>query len=183
MKPYSMYRNILLSDEIGAASIAPVITKIMDINYDDDLKEQDIRDWKREPIYLFINSNGGNAYDAFALVDVIKCSKTPVYTVALGWCMSAGFLIFLAGHKRLIGENATLMFHAVATWIEDKTAGIQQELVECQRLTDNYCNMITSVSMVKQETLDDYITRKAEWYIPASEAVRLKLAEGYYKGE
>jgi nicotinamide-nucleotide amidase len=34
---------------------------------------------------------------------------------------------------------------------------------------------------VKQETLDDCINRKAEWYIPAEEAISLKLADGYYK--
>ena len=30
--------------------------------------------------------------------------------------------------------------------------------------------------MVKEETLKDYIIRKAEWYIPADEAIELKLA-------
>ena len=40
---------------------------------------------------------------------------------------------------------------------------------------------ITEKSIVKEETLRDFITRKAEWYIPASEAISLKLATGYYK--
>jgi hypothetical protein len=34
---------------------------------------------------------------------------------------------------------------------------------------------------VSQETLDDYIVRKAEWYIPANEAIKLKIADKYYK--
>lgn len=33
----------------------------------------------------------------------------------------------------------------------------------------------------KEENLQDYITRKAECYIPASEAISLKLANSYYK--
>ena len=44
-----------------------------------------------------------------------------------------------------------------------------------------YCNIITHNSLVKQETLDDYIIRKAEWYISAEEAINLKLAHEYYK--
>jgi hypothetical protein len=28
--------------------------------------------------------------------------------------------------------------------------------------------------------LDDYIMRKAEWYIPAEEAIKLKIANKYY---
>ena len=130
---------------------------------------------------LFINSNGGNAYDAFALADIIKTSKTPVYTVAIGWCMSGGLLIFMAGKKRFVGENATLMFHDVSGWVNDKTEGIKQELEESKRLSKMYCNIITCNSLVRQETLDDYITRKAEWFISAEEAINLKIAHEYYK--
>lgn len=181
MKPTPLYRNILISEEIDSNSVKVAINKIMDINYDDDLKEQDYKDWIREPIMLFINSNGGNAYDAFALADIIKTSKTPVYTVAIGWCMSGGLLIFMAGKKRFVGENATLMFHDVTGWVNDKTEGIKQELEESKRLSKMYCNLITYNSLVKQEILDDYITRKAEWFISAEEAINLKIAHEYYK--
>lgn len=181
MKPTPLYRNILISEEIDSSSVKVAINKIMDINYDDDLKEQDYKDWVREPIMLFINSNGGNIYDSFALADIIKTSKTPVYTVAIGWCMSGGLLIFMAGKKRFIGENATLMFHDVAGWVNDKTEGMKQELEESKRLSKMYCNIITDNSLVKQDTLDDYITRKAEWYISAKEAIDLEIAHEYYK--
>ena len=181
MKPTPLYRNILISEEIDSNSVKVAINKIMDINYDDDLKEQDYKDWVREPIMLFINSNGGNAYDSFALADIIKTSKTPVYTIAIGWCMSGGLLIFMAGKKRFGGENATLMFHDVTGWVNDKTEGIKQELEESKRLSKMYCNLITYNSLVKQETLDDYIIRKAEWFIPAEEAINLKIAHEYYK--
>ena len=44
-----------------------------------------------------------------------------------------------------------------------------------------YCNMITYNSLVKQDTLNNYIIRKAEWYISAEEAINLKIAHEYYK--
>ena len=180
MRPYPMYRNLVLSDEITSESVRSVINKIMDINYDDDLKANDYCDWKREPIYLFINSNGGNAYDALALIDIIQQSKTPVYTVALGWCMSAGLWIFTAGARRLVGANATLMFHDVKTWIHDKTSGVQQELDEAKRLSEKFCDAIIAVSRIAPADLEHYITTKAEWYIPAEKAVNLKLADEIY---
>ncbi len=181
MRPYPMYRNLILSGEIAAGSIKPIIDKIMDINYDDDLKTQEYCDWVREPIYLFINTHGGNAYDALALIDIIQNSKTPVYTVALGWCMSAGLWVFTAGARRVIGPNTTLMFHDVKTWVEDKTAGIQECLNEAQRLSRKYCDSITSISTITQKELDHYISTKGEWYIPAEEAMKRKLADEYYK--
>ena len=39
MKPTPLYRNILISEEIDSGSVKAAISKIMDINYDDDLKE------------------------------------------------------------------------------------------------------------------------------------------------
>lgn len=180
-RPQEKYRKILLSEDITASSVKAVIEKIMEINADDDTKELDYRDWERKPIKLFINSFGGSVYDGLSLVDVIKQSKTPVHTISIGSSMSMGFWIFLAGHQRFVGENATLMFHDISTGALDKIEGIKQELKEGQRLQARICDEITSTSLVKQETLDDYITRKAEWYIPAEEAIKLKLANGYYK--
>jgi ATP-dependent Clp protease protease subunit len=180
-KPEPRYRKLLLSENITSSSVKDVIKEIMEINNDDDLKEADYRDWERKPIYLFINSFGGSVYDGLALVDIIKQSKTPVYTVSIGSSMSMGFWIYLAGHKRFVGEHTTLTFHDISTWVWDKSETIKQELNEILRLQKIICNEVTSTSLVKQETLDDYITRKAEWYIPADEAIKLKLADGYYK--
>ena len=36
-------------------------------------------------------------------------------------------------------------------------------------------------SLVEESVLKDYINRKADWYIPAEEAIRLKIADAYYK--
>lgn len=180
-KPETKYRKILLSETINAASVKDIITKIMEINEDDDLKETDYKDWERKPIKLFINSFGGSVYDGLALVDTIEQSKTPIHTISIGSSMSMGFWIYLAGHKRYVGENATLMFHDISTVVWDKTEGIKQEVKEMERLQAMLSQHIISTSLVKQETLDDYITRKAEWYIPSEEAIKLKLADGYYK--
>lgn len=180
-KPQELYRKILLSENINASSVKDIITKIMEINNDDDLKEADYKDWERKPIKLFINSFGGSVYDGLSLIDIIKQSKTPVHTISIGSSMSMGLWIYLAGHKRFVGENATLMFHDISTVVWDKTEGIKQEVKEMERLQAMLSQHITSTSLVKQDTLDDYITRKAEWYIPSDEAIKLKLADGYYK--
>jgi ATP-dependent Clp protease protease subunit len=179
--PKEKERNILLSEDITASSVKGIIEKIIDINNDDDEKEEDYKNWERKPIKLFINSFGGSCYDGLALIDIIKQSKTPVHTISIGSSMSMGLWIYLAGHKRYVGEHTTLMWHDVTTWAWDKTEGLKQELNEALRLSKMYCNEMVSTSMVKQETLDDYINRKAEWYIPADEAIKLRLSDGYYK--
>ena len=180
-KPLPMYRDILLSEEINSSSVEKIINAIFSINYDDDQKEAEYKDWEREPIKLFINTNGGNAYDAFALGDVIHKSKTPVHTIALGWCMSAGFLVYLFGHKRYMSEYATLMYHDISTCVSGKTEYVKQELKEMNRLADMMNRKILETSNVKPETLRDYTSRKAEWYIDAGTALDLSLCDSYYK--
>ena len=180
-RPEEKYRKILLSGNISGETIKEVIEKIMEINRDDDLKNRDYIDWKRKPIKLYINSFGGSVYDGLALVDVIKQSVTPVYTVCIGSAMSMGLWIYLAGEKRYVGENSTLMFHDISNWVYDKSETIKQELKEMLRLQEMLLTEIQSRSLVKRETLDDYINRKAEWYIPSDKAIKLKLSDGYYK--
>lgn len=179
--PEHKKRNLLLSNRISQNSVKDVIESIFEINEDDGQKEGIYRNWERTPIKLFINSYGGSVYDGLALIDVIKHSKTPVHTICVGSCMSMGLWIWLAGAKRLVGERSTLMFHDLATFAIDKTEGIKQELNEMLRLQNMLISDITDSSLVKEEMLRDYIMRKAEWYIPASDAVSLKLANGYYK--
>lgn len=174
-------RELILSERISQSSVKTFIERILEINEDDREKEAVYKDWQRTPIKLFINSYGGCVYDGLALMDVIKQSKTPVHTICLGSCMSMGFWLWLAGSKRLIGQRATLMFHDLSTFAVDKTEGIQQELTEMLRLQEMMIADITSCSLVQEETLKDYILRKAEWYIPAKEALQLQLADGYYK--
>lgn len=180
-RPEEKYRKLLLSEDITSSAVKGIIREIMEINYDDDRKEAEYKGWERKPIELFINSFGGSVYDGLSLVDVIKQSKTPVYTISIGSSMSMGFWIYLAGHKRLVGEHATLMFHDITGFVWDKSATFKQELNEILRLQKIICEEITNTSLVHQDTLDDYINRKAEWYIPADEAIKLKLADGYYK--
>ena len=179
--PEHKKRELLLSDRISQGSVKDVIKDIFEINADDTAKAEIYKNWERTPIKLFINSYGGSIYDGLALVDVIKRSETPVHTICIGSCMSMALWVWLAGAKRLVGALSTLMFHDLSVLIADSTEGVKQELKEMTRLQELLVAEITEKSAVKEDTLRDYITRKAEWYIPSDEAITLKLATGYYK--
>lgn len=181
-KPEKEKRNILLCDSITQGSVDRAINKIIEINEDDDKKSEIYKDWNRDPIMLFINSYGGCVYDGLALVDMIKQSRTPVHTIAVGACMSMGLWVWLSGKERLIGENATLMFHDICGMVFGKTEDLKQDLKEAQRLQEMLINAITCSSDVKKEILEDYIKRKADWFITSEEAIELKLAHKLYNG-
>ena len=181
-KPTPMERKLYLKELIDEKSVMPLIEAIHRINDDDAEKEKDYSGWEREPIKLYIYTYGGACYACFALIDTIRASKTPVHTIVLGTAMSAGIFIFNAGHKRLIGEHATLLYHDVSLHLnEDMTEGIKISLDEGLRLQKMGIDFLTEYSLVEESVLRDYINRKADWYISAEEAIRLKLADAYYK--
>ena len=65
----------------------------------DEVHKIPIKD--REPIKIYIDSNGGNLNDTFTMIDAISMSKTPVWTICTGAAYSGGFFTFIAGHKRI----------------------------------------------------------------------------------
>ena len=46
---------------------------------------------------LYVNTTGGDLYEMFALIDIMKSSYHHISTVGVGAIMSAGFLIFASG--------------------------------------------------------------------------------------
>ena len=66
---------------------------------------------ERKPIYVLINSPGGDLYATFSCMDVMLASETPIVTVNMGMAMSGGFLLLLAGEKRYALNHSTAMYH------------------------------------------------------------------------
>ena len=183
-KPNPMERKLYLKENVDEKSVMPLIEAIHRINDDDAEKEKEYNGGEREPIKLYIYTYGGVCYAGFALIDAIRASKTPVHTIVLGTAMSMGIFVFNAGHKRLIGEHATLMYHdvSISTGMNgEMTEGLKIELDEALRLQKMGSDFLMEYSLVEESVLKDYINRKADWYISAEEAIRLKIADAYYK--
>lgn len=54
---------------------------------------------KEKTLTLYVNSTGGDLYQAFALIDVMRSSNHTIRTVGIGAVMSAAFLIFASGDQ------------------------------------------------------------------------------------
>lgn len=81
-------------------------------NYD---KKHKIDPASRKPIKLFIDSCGGSLSDTLTMIDSIKLSKTPVWTICVGAAYSGGFFTFISGHKRIAYPHASFLFHEGST--------------------------------------------------------------------
>ncbi len=81
-------RQILLSGEINEDNAEKIIRQLLILEADGD-----------KPIYIYIDSPGGDVDAGFAIFDAIRFVNAPVYAVGMGLVASAAALILLASPK------------------------------------------------------------------------------------
>jgi ATP-dependent Clp protease, protease subunit len=101
-------RQLHLTGMIGSKVVQPLIKQIMALQLISD-----------DPIILWINSGGGYIADGFALIDCVRMSKVPVYTVIRGQACSMAGIIAISGHSRLMTEHSFFMAHDIHCGVID----------------------------------------------------------------
>lgn len=66
-----------------------------------------------DPIYVYINSPGGDVDSGFAIYDIVRYVSSPVMMIGMGLVASAAALIFLAvpAERRVGLPNSTYLIH------------------------------------------------------------------------
>ena len=157
-------RKLFLNVDVEQLSVADIVKHIMQYNKED--KGIDPKD--RQPILLYVTSNGGEVDSGFELIDIIQNSKTPVYTINLGYQYSMGFLIGLAGHKRFATQNAKFLMHDGSNFVYNSGAKAQDQMEFQKKVEDRVKQYILSRSKLTSEEYDSKL--RVEWYLFASEA-------------
>lgn len=157
-------RKLFLESDIDQYSAGDVARKIMQFNCED----KDIPAEERKPIRLYIASNGGEVDAGFGLIDVICNSKTPVYTINIGYQYSMGFLIGLAGHKRYAMPNAKFLLHDGSNFVYNSGAKVQDQMVFNRKVEDRIKGYILSRTTITEEEYNKNF--RVEWYMFADEA-------------
>ncbi len=118
-------RQILLSGEINKALAERIIRQLLVLEADSD-----------EPIKLFIDSPGGDADAGFAIFDMIRFIKAPVYTIGMGLVASAGSIILLAAPKarRLALPNSHYLIHQPLSGIKGVATEIEIHALELEKM-------------------------------------------------
>lgn len=171
-------RKLFLEDDICQETVSEIAKNILQINADDKAENISLKD--RKPIFLYISSNGGNADDGFALIDIIENSITPVYTINLSYNYSMAFLIGLAGHKRFATKNAKFLMHDGSNFLYSSSAKIKDQMTfqnEVEKRIKNY--VLNKTNITEKEYNKKY---RIEWYMFADEARRLGVID-YIVGE
>ena len=128
-----------------------------------------------DPIYMYIDSPGGDVDAGFAIYDVIRFVKSPVYLVGMGLIASAAALILLAVPKeqRVGLPNSRYLIHqplggmrGVATDIEIFAKDMEKTRAKLNKIISEATGV--SLEQVKKDTDRDY-------WLDADESVKYGL--------
>jgi len=157
-------RKLYLNEIIHEELTAEYIQHILQFNAED----KGIPPEERKPILLYVSSNGGSVDVGFELIDVIRNSITPVYTINLGYQYSMGFLIGIAGHKRFAMPNAKFLIHDGSTFIWDSGAKAKDQVKFQMRVDTKIREYVLERTNISAEEYDENF--RVEWYMLAEDA-------------
>lgn len=129
----------------------------------------------RKPIWIYLMNYGGSLDMCYSLIDTILASKTPVYTVNMGQCASAAGLIFMAGAKRFMMPNATVMIHEGSGGFAGDAGKVLDQAETYKVQIQHMKDYILSRTEIPQKLLNK--KRSNDWDIPAKECLQMKVCD------
>lgn len=148
------------------------------------IEYENINNTKPTVLTLYINSTGGDLYQTFALIDIMRSSKHPIRTIGLGSIMSGGFLIFVCGTKgeRYIAANAGIMCHQLSDDITDKYHDIKSAVKEVENCNSKMIKILREATGLSALKISAKLLPASDVYLTAKELIQLKAAD-YILGE
>lgn len=161
---YNFEEREILIEYITPTTANEIDRQIRFYNLKDEENGYEIN--QRTPIKIYINTFGGSLLSALTIIDSIKMSKTPVYTINIGTAYKEGFYIFLAGHVRYSYKRASFLL--------DKNLGRTEDLVQtnnynefCEKQKEELKDILFDKTQIEEK---DYENKKESWWITSDEA-------------
>ena len=134
---------------------------------------------KEKILTLYVNSSGGDLYQAFALIDIMRNSKHVVRTVGIGSVMSAAFLIFTSGDlgERHIAANTGIMCHQFSGGTDAKFHDLKAEMKENEMLNKKMVDILKNATGLAPSRIKTKLLPASDVYLTAQEAIELGIAD------
>ena len=138
---------------------------------------------KTKTLTLYINSEGGDLYQAFALIDVMNKSHHPIKTIGLGNIMSAAFLIFACGTtgQRYIAPNTGIMCHQFSSEMEHKYHDIKAQMVENENCNERMLNVLMRATGKSKAFVQQRLLPPSDVYLTADDAISYGIADKLFE--
>lgn len=140
-----------------------------------NFNERSIPEDQLLPITIFIHCYGGDLEQSIFMADLIESSRIPITTVAMGACMSGGFIIFLAGKHRYAFKHSQCLVHSGAATL----SGTAEEVKAAQQAYDKQIADLREY-VLSRTTIDPKVYNKnknKDWYLTGKELVDYHIVD------
>lgn len=131
-------RSIMVSEEVSAELAEKIYGQLIVLNNRSTT----------EPIYMYINSPGGDADSGFGIYDMMKFIEAPIITVVTGLCASAGVTIFLGADegKNYSTPNSRFLLHQPSTGVRGTASDMEITANEINKTRERYNKIVAEVT-------------------------------------
>lgn len=130
---------------------------------------------ERVPIKIYIDSPGGDLIATFTMINSIRMSKTPVWTINIGAAYSGGFFTFIAGHKRFAYPLASFLFHEGSTGTSGDAGKFRNFADFYKKELDNLKKVVLEYTDITEEDYEKHIND--DWWFTAEEALEYGICD------
>lgn len=116
-----------------------------------------------QPIHLHINSYGGDLLACMAVIDAIRNSTVPVYTIIEGCAASAATLISVFGKKRLMTANSYMLIHQLSSSLRGKMNEIEDDYINNKVLMTRIKDIYESKTRMDREEITKALKHDLWW--------------------
>jgi len=166
----NLERRVLWLDDEVDESYYEFVRHIIDWNLEDIGKPVE----ERKPITLMINTIGGELSTCNSLIDTIKMSKTPIRSVNMGCCFSAGSFIYLACKKRYVLPRSTFLIHKGSGSFSGTYDEVICQIEEYARQISELVDYLHKSTTIPEEEIESHIN--TEWYINSEKSLEWGIA-------
>ena len=158
-------RQIILTGEINKELADSIVRQLLILDSEDE----------KSPIYMYIDSPGGDVDAGFAIFDMIRFINAPVYLIGMGLIASAATLVLLAVDKEFrIGlPNSRYLIHQPLGGMRGVATDIEIYAKDMEKIRAKLNSLIaeqtgTSLVQVTKDTERDF-------WLDSDEAVKYGL--------
>lgn len=133
------------------------------------------------PVYIYINSAGGELGGGYAIIDAMELSPFPIYTIVRGTAASMAATITAYGTKgcRFITKNSTMFLHNINVALPENEILSQKIVIEhLMKYSEDKTKDLVSRLKIKRKKFDELLN-KTSWLMP-DEAVKIGIVDGIW---
>ena len=111
-------------------------------------------------IFIYIQSNGGDAYAGLSIMNTLENMRVPVVTIVNGIVASAATLMLLGGCERHMQRNSNILIHQIRGGIWGKYDDLQDEMKNSAQLMKDLEQIYTTKTNIPLSFLRRIIKRE-----------------------